>query len=106
MAAGESLRLGLIKTDGESVYWLEGRPVEEGRGVIVCWSPGERKKEVTPPSVSVRSRAHEYGGGDFCVVDGIVVYVDAADQRLYRLEEGATPQPISPEGNISHFHTS
>lgn len=99
MAAGESLRLGLIKTDGESVYWLEGRPVEEGRGVIVCWSPGERKKEVTPPSVSVRSRAHEYGGGDFCVVDGIVVYVDAADQRLYRLEEGATPQPISPVGN-------
>ena len=55
--------------------------------------------DVTPPPINVRTRVHEYGGGSYTVGDGIVVYSDFSDGRLYRLDPGADAAvAITPEG--------
>ena len=55
--------------------------------------------DLTPPPFNVRSRVHEYGGGSYVVVGGVVVFSDFADGRLYRLDPGADAAvPITPAG--------
>jgi dipeptidyl aminopeptidase/acylaminoacyl peptidase len=102
VAASQGLRLGAPAVDGGDVYWLEGRPSEGGRNVLVRRSPDGTLAELTPPGFNVRTRVQEYGGGAYVVRDGAVVFSNFADQRLYRLERGAAPGsmpvPITPEG--------
>jgi dipeptidyl aminopeptidase/acylaminoacyl peptidase len=92
------LRLDQIQLDGDDVYWLEGRPSEAGRNVIVRRSPSGEITDVTPPGFNVRSRVHEYGGGAYTVSRGTIFFSNFADQRIYRQEPGGTPQPMTPEG--------
>ena len=64
MVTEAGIRLGEIKTDGPDVYWLEGRPAEGGRNVIVrSAEPGP--VDVTPEGYNVRNRVHEYGGAAY-----------------------------------------
>ncbi len=97
LVAGKSIRLGAPLVDGEAIYWLEGRPAERGRSVIVRWLPHEGARDILPPDYSARSRVHEYGGAPMTVHRGVVYFVNDADQRLYRLEAGRV-EPITPEG--------
>ena len=98
MMTAESVRLSAVAIDGEDVYWLEGRPSEGGRNVLVRLGPFGSPFDVTPDPYSVRSRAHEYGGGAFLVSDGRVWFVNDADQRIYQLILGGNPSPLTPEG--------
>jgi dipeptidyl aminopeptidase/acylaminoacyl peptidase len=84
-------RFGTIVLDGETIYWDELRPNENGRYVVVQYANGE-KKDVTPESMSVRSRVHEYGGASFTVFEGKVYYVNDKDQRIY-LETDPLTEP-------------
>ncbi len=94
----DTVRLGQIRTDGDACYWLEGRPDERGRGVIVRWSSASGRVDVTPPGWNVRTRAQEYGGGDFAVSDGAVVFSRNEDQRLYlQREAGEEPLALTPD---------
>lgn len=86
--------LGQIALEGQDVYWVESRPEEGGRCVIVRRSPDGQTSDVTPPGFNVRTRVHEYGGGAFTVVNGVVYFSNFEDQRLYRQEPGAEPRPI------------
>jgi dipeptidyl aminopeptidase/acylaminoacyl peptidase len=95
--AAAGLRLGQVTLLAGEVYWLEGRPEEGGRGVVMCRAGDGSVRELTPPSVSVRSRVHEYGGGDFLVEGRTLFFSNDADQRLYRLEPGGAPVAITPE---------
>ena len=91
--------LGEPWIDGDDVYWLEGRPLEGGRRVLVRASADGSTTDLTPPSFNVRDRVHEYGGGSYVVTGGTVVFSNFADGRLYRLDPGAEePVPITPEG--------
>ncbi len=67
LIVSESVLLGEIKLDGEDVYWIEIRPVEGGRNVIVRRTPDGRTADVTAFPFNARTRAHEYGGGAFAV---------------------------------------
>ena len=96
--AGGGLRFGGIAIDGEDLYWVEGRPAEGGRNVVVKYDAAGRMADVTPPGTNVRTRVHEYGGGAFTVHDGTVYYSDFTDQRLYRLRPNALPEPLTPAG--------
>jgi dipeptidyl aminopeptidase/acylaminoacyl peptidase len=96
--ASGGLRFGGIVSDGEDLYWVEGRPSEGGRNVVVKCDAGGRIADVTPPGTNVRTRVHEYGGGAFAVHGGIVYYSEFTDQRLYRLRPGALPEPLTPTG--------
>jgi dipeptidyl aminopeptidase/acylaminoacyl peptidase len=96
---GDLVRLSDPWIDGDDTYWIEGRPAEAGRSVLVRHGTDGSTVDVTPPPFNVRSRVHEYGGGAYTVAGGTVVFSNMADGRLYRLDPGdATPQAITPEG--------
>src|SRR5918993_5168623 len=82
VARGE-VGLEQVKVDGDDVYWIERRPQEGGRKVVVRHSPDRTIVDVTPTPFNARTRVHEYGGGDFAVLAGTVVFAHFADQRLY-----------------------
>ncbi|MEP6638695.1 MAG: S9 family peptidase [Chloroflexota bacterium] len=96
---GDVIMLAEPWIDGDDVFWLEGRPSERGRRVLVRAAPDGSTADLTPPPFNVRSRVHEYGGGSYIVTGGVVVFSNFADGRLYRLDPGADrPMPITPEG--------
>ncbi|MGH3134397.1 MAG: S9 family peptidase [Gaiellaceae bacterium] len=77
-------------------WWLEGRPAEDGRVVLMKDEPGEGPVDVTPVGFNVRTMVHEYGGGAYCIHDDTAFCSNFEDQRLYRLDPGSEPAPISP----------
>lgn len=96
IARGE-IPLGQVEVDGEDVYWLEGRPLEGGRSVLVRQAADGSREVLTPSGFNVRTRVHEYGGGAYLLRAGTVWFSNFADQRLYRQDRGAAPRPITPE---------
>ena len=81
--------------DRGSAYWLEARPSEAGRTVLVRSSGGARQ-DVTPAPFNVRTRVHEYGGGAYAVRNGVVIAANFADQQLYRIDQGGVARPLTP----------
>ena len=67
LIVSETIGLGQIALDGDDIYWIEPRPSEAGRNVLVRMDPQGETADVTPPPYSVRTRVHEYGGGAFAV---------------------------------------
>ena len=90
--------MGAMQLDGEDLYWVEMRPQEGARNVIVRRTSDGDVKDVTPEPFNVRSRVHEYGGLSFWVKDGVVLFANFADQRVYRQKPGEQPMPVTPEG--------
>ncbi|TET97190.1 MAG: S9 family peptidase [Anaerolineales bacterium] len=89
-----------VLVDGNDIYWIVGRPQEGGRYVILRHTDEINSECITPPDFNVRTRVHEYGGGSYFVAKGVIYFCNYADQRLYRHQEGITPQPITPEPEI------
>ena len=83
--------------DGDSVYYLESRPGEGGRTVIVHRSPEGHTRDVNPQPFNARTRVHEYGGGDFVVHEGTVFFSNFANQRIYAAKPGDEPEPLTAE---------
>ena len=79
--ASKSTRLGQIHLQQNKLYWLESRPHEQGRGVIVCFD-GQQKHDVTSKNHNVRTRVHEYGGADFWLNAEFLIFADDANQQL------------------------
>ncbi|HEX8684425.1 MAG TPA: S9 family peptidase [Ardenticatenaceae bacterium] len=90
-----SISLSGVMLDGEDVYWIETRPTEGGRNVVVQWTPEGRVVERTPLPFNARTRVHEYGGGSYAVRDGTLYFSNFADQGLYRQEPGAEPERLT-----------
>src|SRR5215216_2211556 len=86
-----------VEIDGRNVYWLESRPSEGGRNVVVLLTPDGRTEDVTPQPFNARTRVHEYGGGGFTVDGDTVYFSNFADQRIYCLTPGDEPVPLTPE---------
>ena len=102
LISSASIRLGGIALDGADVTWLEMRPAEGGRYVIVRQPPNGQATDVTPRPFSAQTRVHEYGGGAYLVDRGTVYFSNMADQRLYRQDRGAEPRPITPEAKLRY----
>lgn len=84
MVSSSSTRYASVAIDGRDIYWLEGRPQEKGRTVIVRLHDGERQ-DVLPTPYNVRSRVHEYGGGGMAVKGGQIWFVNDANQQIYHI---------------------
>lgn len=97
-----SFGVGAPCPDGADLYWLESRPHEGGRQVVVKAGPNGSITELTPTGFNVRSRVHEYGGGAYLVVDGVIYFQNFADQFLYRQETGGAPTLLY--GVTNHRH--
>src|SRR5690349_5418008 len=95
--ATQGVRLGSVAVDGSDVYWLERRPDEGGRSVLVRRRADRRHEELTPQGFNVRTRVHEYGGGAYIVAGGAIYFSNFADQRVYRIavgDDGSTGQDV------------
>ena len=98
LIVAQSISLSDVRLDGGNIYWLEGRPQEQGRSVVVRAAEGPAPTDMIPAPFNARTRVHEYGGGSWTVWDGAVIFSNFADGRLYRLAPDASvPQPLTPE---------
>ena len=97
LIVAESIGITGVAVDGDDVYWIEMRPSDGARNVVVRRTPDGRTADVTPSPFNVRTRVHEYGGGSLAVSDGVLYFSNFDDQRLYRQEVGGEPGPITPE---------
>jgi dipeptidyl aminopeptidase/acylaminoacyl peptidase len=99
LIVGQSIGLSEVRIDGDDIYWLESRPQEAGRSVVVRGTTQGRIEDVTPAPFNARTRIHEYGGGAWTVHHGALYFSHDTDRRLYRLDRGATrPVPLTSEG--------
>ena len=96
LAAAESVRLGEPALDNGDIYWLEGRPAEKGRSVLVRRGYDGSCADVSPPPFNVRTRVHEYGGGAYAADSGIVFFSNFSDQRIYSVDLDGEIEPLTP----------
>jgi hypothetical protein len=99
LVVADSIRLEQIAVDGEAIYWSETQPQKQGRTFVYRVDADGEPERVTlddANAFSVRTRAHEYGGGSFVVSDGVVFFSNNIDQRLYRQDAGRPPRSITP----------
>ncbi|CAN6828564.1 unnamed protein product [Brassica oleracea] len=104
IVSGSSKRLGGTAVDSRGrLVWLESRPNESGRGVLVVG--GEKEPiDITPKEFAVRTLTQEYGGGAFRISSSDdadqLVFSNYKDQRLYKqhiLHKDSPPKPITPD---------
>lgn len=95
---------------GDRLYWLERRPSEAGRQVVMRGSlagltaggPAAQLADLgkaSPPGVDVRTRVHEYGGGEYTVWRDWIFFVDDADRRVHGGPIGGPARPLTPAGS-------
>ena len=94
--------IGQIALDGDDVYWMELRPNEGGRSVVVRRTADGRAVDMVPAPFNARTRVHEYGGGAFTVGDKAIYFSNFSDQRLYRQSGTDVPQPVTPEASLRY----
>ena len=95
MVAEAGVRLSAPWIEDGTVWWLEGRASEAGRVVLVRRDPDGTQTDVVPAGFNIRTSVHEYGGGAYCIHRGIAFVSNFDDQRLYRVDPGAQPVPIT-----------
>jgi len=78
-------------------WWLEGRPNEGGRQVLVRRETDGTLTRMTPEGFNARSRVHEYGGAAYLVSGDLVLVSDFATGRLNRVVGPGEVQPLTPE---------
>lgn len=88
-------QLRLAGERGKELLWLERRPQEGGRSVVVYRDALGERRDLTPEGMNARTRVHEYGGGDYALTGHPgaerVAFADFSDQRWWEL-------PLSGEG--------
>ena len=96
----QAVGLSSVTVSGAVIFWVESRPSEGGRQVLMSASLDRPQEavEVTGPDFSVRTQVHEYGGRCYAVSGEAVVFSNWADQRLWVTDRrGGAPRPVSPE---------
>ena len=102
LIVAKTISLGDIALDGDDIYWIESRPSEGGRSVIVRRTRDGSIGDVIPPGFNSRTTVHEYGGGAYIVDRGTVYFSNFMDQRVYRKRSGEAPQPITEPGKMRY----
>jgi dipeptidyl aminopeptidase/acylaminoacyl peptidase len=102
LIVSETVGLADIVIAGRDLYWLEIRPQEQGRSVIVCRTSEGAIVDVTPASFSARSAVHEYGGGSFTVHEQTVYFTNFEDQRVYRQSRDGSPEPLTATEDVRY----
>lgn len=92
-------RVGLGGVTGSAgrLYWREARSAEGGRIVVVRRAADGSRTDVFGPGWNARTTVHEYGGGASLIDGDTVWFSNFDDQRVYRVDDGAEPRPVTPE---------
>ena len=96
--ARSSIALSYVRALDGVPYWLESRPAENGRYVIVTSATKGGVTELSPPGFNARSRVHEYGGMPYALGRNAIYFTNFSDQRLYAHRPGTAPLALTPEG--------
>ncbi len=88
--------LSEVRASGPALFWVEARPSEGGRSVIVRRSARGQIGDVTLEGWNARTLVHEYGGGAYTVDGDVVFFANFEDQRVYRQPPGRRPVAITP----------
>jgi len=91
------VRFSDIQYDDGTVYWLESRPSEGGRTVLVRRLLNGAIDEVLASTANVRTMVHEYGGGAYRSDDGQMFYSEFSDQRVYHVGSDGVVSPLTAE---------
>ena len=84
-AVAGARHFGAVLLHDGRAYWRETRPEDGGRGTVCRRDlTGDGPVEDLTPEADVRSRVHEYGGGDFTLAGDTLYYVEHTDQQVYR----------------------
>ena len=88
--------LSEVRGVGGVRWWLEGRPEEGGRQVLVRRDPDGTMTRLTPEGFNARSRVHEYGGAAALVSGDLVLVSDFSTGRLHRVVAPGELVPLTP----------
>lgn len=91
---------------GESLYWLENRPAEDGRTTVMRQRPDGMVTEMVAAPLDVRSRVHEYGGGAYAVAGEAVILSNGGDDRLYRVAADGTVVALTEDAPLRYADLS
>ena len=84
LIVAQSITLSEVRLDGGHVYWLEGRPQEQGRYVVVRAAAAAAPTDMTPRR-STRARASTNTAADHGPCGTAPsIFSNFADGRLYR----------------------
>ena len=92
-----SITLSETMIDDGEVWWVEMRPAEGGRYVVVRSEADGCTEDLVPRPFNARTRVHEYGGAAHLPVGDDLFFVNFADQRLYRTRESGEPVAVTPD---------
>ena len=97
--ASAAPKINHIQSCNDLVTWVESRPNEGGRNVIIGRSKNGLIKDLIPAPYSHSSRVHEYGGMAYALSENSIYFVNASDQRIYQQQFGTTtPVAITESG--------
>lgn len=100
LLTAQGVRISDPQRVGDRLYYLETRPQEKGRNVLVLEGGcGGGRTNMFAETLSIRTRAHEYGGSSYLATEKHIYYVQDSDQRLYQYEiDYVRTKPLTPEG--------
>ncbi len=81
----------------DSIYFIESRPDEAGRQVLMRLTIDGNVHEVLPAEFNVRTRYLEYGGASFLVHAGTAYFINFTDQQIYAAKLGQAPRKLTSE---------
>ncbi|HEX8956452.1 MAG TPA: S9 family peptidase [Burkholderiaceae bacterium] len=102
LIVADSVRLGQPRIAGQDIWWSEGRPSQEGRCFLVRADRDGNCTDMTGADFNVRTRANEYGGGEYLVAGDMVYFSNNEDQRLYRCLPGQQPQALTRQESMRY----
>lgn len=89
LLAGRNTQLADVRTNADTIYWLETRAAGGGNTTLVAQKGAAPPCDVTRPEVNVRSAVNEYGGGAYAIAeDGSIIFSNSEDHRVYRIADG------------------
>ncbi|MDT8282697.1 MAG: prolyl oligopeptidase family serine peptidase [Gammaproteobacteria bacterium] len=86
LIVNDNVTIDEARQAGDSLYYIERRPDEDGRCVIIKNENGA-SVDMLPEPYSARSRVHEYGGGSYCVYQNRIFFVNDRDQDIYQIHD-------------------
>ncbi|QEO16965.1 S9 family peptidase [Acetobacter vaccinii] len=102
LVAGKTLTLSEVGTDGQAVFWLERRPAENGRTVLMRWTQTQGVQEAAPAGADVGTRVQEYGGGAYAVDARGLVYSERSTGAVWRVPNGQPASVVGEGGGLRY----
>jgi dipeptidyl aminopeptidase/acylaminoacyl peptidase len=96
LIVSDNISIDEPKLTTNSIYYIERRPQENGRCVIVKFA-NNKTTDILPEPYSARSHVHEYGGGSYCVDDELLFFINDKDQDIYCIRNNQVTRVTTTE---------